>query len=98
MGGNIVKHGKRRANSRIVADFRMFIRDGRISISIQDYCKQFDPLAYFAAHKDEAGALGIKLVKNLSSEFRYFNAFNSNNIIIVLDDSNSSSESEEVTD
>lgn len=98
MGGNIVIHGKRRANSRIVADFRMFIRDGRISISIQDYCKQFDPLAYFATHKDEAGALGIKLVKNLSSEFRYFNAFNSNNIMIVLDDSNSSSESEEVTD
>ena len=84
MAGNVVLHGKRRGSSPISADFRLFIRDGKISITLRDYCKQFDPERYLAQHEGDEKAIGIRMVKMLASEFTYFNAFNSNNLLIVM--------------
>ena len=88
MAGNIVLHGKRKnRKSRSVpeADFRMFVNEGKVSITLRDYCKMFNPQQYLELHDDPVRALGIKMVIKLASDVRYFNAFNSNNVIILLD-------------
>ena len=85
MAGNIVLHGKRKGKYPPEADFRMFVNDGKVSITIRDYCKMFNPQKYLELHDDPVRALGIKMVIKLASDVRYFNAFNSNNIIILLD-------------
>ena len=80
MGGNIILHGKPKS----AADYRLFVSDGRISITLRDYCKLFDPQKYMEQkHKDDEG-IGIRMVLKLASETKYYNAFNSNNIIILL--------------
>lgn len=80
MGGNIILHGKPKS----AADYRLFVSDGRISITLRDYCKLFDPQKYMEQkHKADEG-IGIRMVLKLASETKYYNAFNSNNIIILL--------------
>ena len=85
MAGNVVLHGKRKKFNSICCDFRLFIVDDKVSITLRDYCRQFDPARYIEVHPKSQKGLGIRIVKNLSSEFRYFSAFNSNNVIIVID-------------
>ena len=85
MAGNVVLHGKRKRFNSVCCDFRLFINENKISITLRDYCRQFDPSRYIEQNQNEEKGLGIKLVKSLSSEFRYFSAFNSNNLIIVID-------------
>lgn len=85
MAGNVVLHGKRKRFNTVCCDFRLFINENKISITLRDYCRQFDPSRYIEQNQNEEKGLGIKLVKSLSSEFRYFSVFNSNNLIIVID-------------
>ena len=85
MAGNIVLHGKRKGKNPPEADFRLFVNDGKVAITIRDYCKMFNPREYLELHDDPVRALGIKMVIKLASDVRYFNAFNSNNVIILLD-------------
>ena len=85
MAGNIIQHGKTRGRQAASADFRLYISDGRISLTLRDYCRQFDPKLYYELNKDDEKAIGIRMVNRLASDIRYFNAFNSNNILIVLD-------------
>ena len=85
MAGNVVLHGKRKKFNSIICDFRLFIVDGKVSITLRDYCRQFDPTRYLELHPNSRKGMGIRIVKHLSSEFRYFTAFNSNNVIIVID-------------
>ena len=85
MAGNIIQHGKPRGANKANADFRLYICDGRISVTLRDYCRKFDPMRYYEEHKDDEKALGIRMVSNLASDVRYYNAFNTNNIVIVID-------------
>ena len=88
MAGNVVLHGKKKRFNSVCCDFRLFINDNKISITLRDYCRHFDPDKYAEMHQAEEAevkGLGIKMVKSLSSEFRYFSAFDSNNLIIVLE-------------
>ena len=85
MAGNIILHGKRKGKNPPEADFRMFVNDGKITITIRDYCRMFNPHEYLELQDDPVRALGIKMVIKLASDVRYFNAFNSNNLIILLE-------------
>jgi len=86
MAGNIIEHGKSKTKAAACADYRLFISDDKISITLRDYCLEFDPTKYYELNKDDNEmAIGIRMVSNLASDVRYFNAFNSNNIIILLD-------------
>lgn len=85
MAGNVVLHGKRKRFNSVCCDFRLFINDDKISLTLRDYCRQFDPAKYLEKLKSEEKGIGIKMVMELSSEFRYFSAFDSNNLIIVVE-------------
>lgn len=87
MAGNIIHHGRARRGRRASVDYRLYINENAIMLSIRDYCQQFDPAAYYhAAHDASPGEeTGIRMVMRLAKEVRYFNAFNSNNLIILMD-------------
>ena len=86
LAGNIIRYGKSRRRQEAAADFRLSISGGRITLSLRDYLQEFDPTAYYEAHHDEGPEKmpGIRMVTELAEEIRYYNAFNSNNIIVSL--------------
>ena len=69
-------------------DYRLAINGEKITLTFRDLCEAFDPLQWRELHmKDESGEyVGIRLVLGLAKEVRYFNAFQSNNVILYLDD------------
>ena len=68
-------------------DYRLFVSGNRICLSLRDFCEKFDPTACYAAHSGDNPEenIGIRMVGKMAKEFRYFNAFNSNNILVYLD-------------
>ena len=85
--GNIIEHGKPRLFHKLRADYRLSYSSGKICVTLRDYCGHFDPSAFYEAHKDDSpeNLSGIKIVMGLADDVRYFNAFNSNNIMIYID-------------
>ena len=69
----------------VIIDYRLSVINGSITLTIRDYCARFDPMLYLEEnHSNPEKVIGIAIVKNLAKEVRYFNAFNSNNIIIAI--------------
>ena len=87
MAGNIVSHGKPRRKGGVCVDYRLFAEQGKICLSLRDYCEAFDPMKYYEMHHDgEADEnLGIRTVMKLAKDIRYINAYNSNCLIIYLE-------------
>lgn len=86
MAGNIVQHGKTGGRKASGAEYRLFVSDGRICLTLRDYNQAFDPTAWRPADSAglSGGGTGIRMVMALAEEVRYFNAFNSNNLILWL--------------
>ena len=87
MAGNILQHGKARKKDGAFVDYRLSADNGEICLILRDYCAQFDPTAYYNIHnnpKDPFASFGIRIVTQRAKSINYFNAFNSNNIIIHL--------------
>ena len=85
MAVNIVKHGITRKSHKTGADYRLSINNGTLCLTLRDLCEYFNPVAFYNAHKGSSeNMLGISIVMNLAKDTRYFNAFNSNNIIISI--------------
>ena len=87
MAGNIFRHGKPRRRGFAGVDCRLFVQDGRICLSLRDYCEAFDPTRYYEAHGDAATGenVGIRMVMRRAREVQYYNTFNSNNLLLYLD-------------
>ena len=86
MGGNIVQHGNPDARKTSGAEYRLFVSDNKICLTLRDYSKAFDPTAWYHANSDtdlDVG-IGIRMVMGLAEDTCYFNAFNSNNLILWL--------------
>ena len=85
MAGNIVQHGsdKQRESG---GEYRLFVNEDRICLTLRDYNKAFDPTAWYQENQNSAPEVGtgIRLVMAMAEETYYFNAFNSNNLIIWL--------------
>ncbi len=86
MAGNIIKHGKPKAGKTAKVEYRLFVDQEDICLTLRDYCYYFNPTEYYEAHHDDASqeCIGIRLVTNMAKQISYFNAYNSNNIIIYL--------------
>lgn len=84
--GNIITHGRPKRLRSVRADYRLSVSKGKICLTLRDCCEHFD-LSAFYAHKDISGQdiPGIRIIMALADDVRYFNAFNSNNIMIYLD-------------
>lgn len=87
MAVNIVEHGLSQRRRKIGADYRLSLSNKTLCLTLRDYCERFDPVAFYNAHINEPSEnmLGISIVMKLAKDKRYFNAFNSNNIIISID-------------
>jgi hypothetical protein len=80
MGGNIVRHGKPRGRGGLCVDYRLFVNEGKASMSLRDYCD------YDIHNKGNAeDSFGIRLVMKLAKDIRYINTFNSNCLFINLE-------------
>ena len=87
MAGNIILHGKTKAKIKVKVDFRLHAdSNGTICLTLRDYCSQFDPTAFYEAHQMDSDDkyIGIRLVTKMANKIAYFNAFNSNNLMIIL--------------
>ena len=87
MAGNIVKHGKPRNRGDVCVDYRIYADNGKINMSLRDYCETFDPMKYYDINRngDIKDNIGIRMVMGLTKDIRYINTFNSNCIFIALD-------------
>ena len=65
-----------------------------ITLTIRDLCGYFDPLEWSKAHgsDDSEKGIGLRIITGLAKDVRYFNAFNSNNIIFTIDRRNNETE------
>ena len=87
MGGNIVQHSSLGAGKTSGAEYRLFVNENSLCLTLRDYNQAFDPIAWDHANSDREidEGVGIRMVMALAKDTRYFNAFNSNNLILWLD-------------
>lgn len=86
MAGNIVVHGKGGNRQGVCVDYRLYVKNERICISLRDYCEAFDPRKYYEIHKEEDPTknIGIRMVMRLARDVRYTYTFHSNCTMILL--------------
>ena len=86
MAGNIISHGKPKKRNDISVDFRLFVKDDRLCLTLRDYCEVFDPVKYYEIHREGEPEqnLGIRMVMKLAEDIRYINSFNTNCIMISI--------------
>ena len=86
MAGNIVQHGNADTQKITGAEYRLFVSDNRICLTLRDYNQAFDPTAWYHDNSDgnPYEGTGIRIVMGLAEDIYYFNAFNSNNLILWL--------------
>lgn len=86
VAGNIIAHGKPKFLHRLRADYRLSYSDGKICMMLRDCCGHFDPSAFYEIHREDSTVdmPGLKIIMRLADDVRYFNAFNSNNIMIHI--------------
>ncbi len=87
MAGNIVQHGKPPKTGSVSVDYRLFVYNDKICLSLRDYCEEFDPTSYYLAHRkgDIEKNIGIRMVMGHAKKVQYYNTFNSNNLLLYLD-------------
>ena len=85
MGSNVVRHGVLKYNESF--DVRLFVSEDTICFSLTDLSNQFDPVDYYnlANDKETDRHMGIKLVNKMAKEVKYYNTFNSNNLLVYLE-------------
>lgn len=88
MGANIIRHGNPRSKKGLSAEMRVHITEGKLCLTLRDYCCSFDPVDYWNKHKDDkdSDAYGICLVMKTAAWVSYVNTFNSNNTMILVGD------------
>ncbi len=83
MAGNIIRHGRPNGRVSTSVDCRLYKDGEKIGLTLRDYCIKFDPTAFCKMHRDDKDEhIGIRAVNGIAKDISYFNAFNSNNLII----------------
>ena len=84
---NVLEHADRVNKKGIYIDFRLFINGGDICFSIMDLSDHFDPTLFYKLNQADYPEkhIGIGIVMKKAKEVRYFSAFNSNNLIVYLE-------------
>lgn len=87
MSTNIVKHGKTKNKAGICVDYRLYVKNGKLHMSLRDCCEAFDPTKYYEIHKNDelSGKIGIRMVMNLANKIHYTYTFNSNCTMILME-------------
>jgi len=87
---NVVTHGKKSRYGDFGIDYRLMMEGETITLTIRDLCQYFNPVAWYEAHGsgDSEEGLGLRIITGLAKDIRYFNAFNSNNIVFTIERKN----------
>ena len=87
MTQNVIDYAQDAKKKKVYVEFRLFIKDGDICFSIMDLSDHFDPTLFYELNREDYPGkhIGIGLVMEMAKEVRYFSAFNSNNLIVLLD-------------
>ena len=85
MAGNIVDYGFDDGKKHFV-DVRVIVKGEQVIIRIRDDCRPFDPKKQAELYnpEDPTAHIGIRLVKEISTEFDYVNVLKLNNLIVKL--------------
>lgn len=85
-GSLVMLHGKKKRFHPYGLDYHLAVNDEKISITFRDFYAAFDPVKWREIHNDPESqeTVGIDLVMRLAENVKYFNAFQSNNLIIYL--------------
>ena len=86
MATNIVRHGKTKSRKGLCVDYRLYVKENRICLTLRDYCEAFDPTRYYEIHEgdDVTRNIGIRMVMKLADEVNYSYTFNSNCTMILI--------------
>ena len=87
MAVNVIKNGKVKNNGHHGVDYRLHKDEDSYILSFRDLCEYFNPVEWYKANHDSLSGsegLGIRIITGIASDIRYFNVFNSNNIIIKV--------------
>ena len=83
---NIITHGKGKKRGGFGVDYRLYADEDAFTLTVRDFCEYFDPTKWCELHsaEDIEAGIGIKIITGLSDDVQYYNAFNSNNIIVTI--------------
>ena len=83
---NVLAHGKGRRRGKFGIDYRLYADEDAFTLTVRDYCEYFDPTKWCELHSAEnvETGIGIKIITGMSDDVRYYNAFNSNNMIVTI--------------
>lgn len=85
---NILLHYCFKPQEKVSVDLRVFIIQGVTGLRIRNAGRQFNPLEYYEAHREEdamGDALGIQMVLRLAEEVRYQRTFGVNTLTVLFD-------------
>ena len=84
---NVLEHAKKKGKDNVSIDFRLFISDTSICLSMTDLGDLFDPTSFHELHQYDSPEehIGIRTVMKAAKEVRYFSTFTSNNLTVYLD-------------
>ena len=98
MAGNVIEHGRLSGRKKPVIDLRanaaesedgtIQSADGRtykLSLTLRDNCRAFDPKAYYEQNEStDRDCIGLKLILGLARDISYMNVFGTNEVILEL--------------
>ena len=85
MAGNIVDYGFDDGRKHFV-DVRVIVKSEQVIIRLRDDCRPFDPKkqAEIFNPDDPTAHIGIRLVRQMATEFNYVNVLKLNNLLIKI--------------
>lgn len=85
---NIILHGMTKGGdaSKYSIDLRMIFEDGKVTFSLRDNCRKFDPTSWRRRENetDPMKGLGIKMVQELASSVSYRHTFGLNMLLVEI--------------
>ena len=80
---NVASHGVKRGEAEV--DVKVIYQEGgALTLRIRDNGRAFNPLDYDLEATDEAGCIGIRLLRGLISDIEYQNVLGLNNTVVTL--------------
>ena len=85
--GNIIEHGFSDGKQHSV-DVRVLKKSEAWILRLRDDCRLFDPIKYLEQYSSDSPAanIGLKILRNMSSDIVYLSSLNLNNLIITIQD------------
>ena len=84
MAANVLQNAKE--EDYVCINMRLYIEKDKVCLNMMDLGTKFDPTAFYELNKEERSEkhIGIRMVSELADEVRYYNTFDSNNLVVSI--------------